>query len=349
MKMTFRWYGPSDSIPLSYIRQIPHMSGVVTAIYDIPVGEIWPLEQILALKKTVNDAGLEMEVIESLPVHEHIKLGEPDRDQLIKNYKISMRNLAQSGVRVICYNFMPVFDWVRTTLNRELPDGSNALVYYHEELNGVDPLSSDFNLPGWDVSYRKTEIQGYIRKYSEMGAEGLWKNVEYFLKEVIPVAEECGIKMAIHPDDPPWSLFSLPRIITDERNLDRFLSLYDSPYNALTLCTGSLGSGKFNDVPRLVEKYAAADRIAFMHIRNVKLIGETSFEEAAHPSAYGSIDIAAVVKALVDNNFKGYIRPDHGRMIWGETGKPGYGLFDRALGASYVNGLIEATQKYGGK
>lgn len=165
------------------------------------------------------------------------------------------------------------------------------------------------------------------------------------MKKVIPVAEACGVKMAIHPDDPPYPIFGLPRIITCEANLDRVLKLIDSPANCLCLCTGSLGCAKSNDVVAMVRKYSAMGRIAFMHIRNVKILEDGSFEERAHLSSCGSLDMYEIVKALVETGFDGYVRPDHGRMIWGETGKPGYGLYDRALGAAYINGLFEACEK----
>ena len=184
-----------------------------------------------------------------------------------------------------------------------------------------------------------------IAAYGELGEEGLWKNLEKFLKKVIPVAEECGVVMAIHPDDPPYPIFGLPRIITCEENLDRFLALVDSPANSLCLCTGSLGCAASNDVVKMIRKYSAMGRIAFMHIRNVKIMEDGSFEERAHLSSCGSLDIYEIVKALVETGFDGYVRPDHGRMIWGETGKPGYGLYDRALGATYINGLFEACEK----
>ena len=171
-------------------------------------------------------------------------------------------------------------------------------------------------------------------------------NIEYFLKRVIPVAEECGVVMALHPDDPPYSIFGLPRVITCEANLDRYLSIVNSPSNALCLCTGSLGCSPKIDVPALVRKYSAMGRIGFVHLRNVKILSDTSFEESVHLSQKGSLDMNAIVKALVDNGFNGYFRPDHGRMIWSEVGsnaKAGYGLFDRALGSAYLNGLIEAN------
>ena len=212
-------------------------------------------------------------------------------------------------------------------------------------MRGLDPLTDDIHLPGWDASYTQEEVRDLIRAYGELGEEGLWKNIEVFLKKVIPVAEECGVVMALHPDDPPYPIFGLPRVITCEENLDRYLSIVDSPSNALCLCTGSLGCAKFNDVPALVRKYSAAGRIGFMHLRNVKILEDGSFEERAHLSSCGSLDMYAIVKALVETGFDGYVRPDHGRMIWGETGKPGYGLYDRALGAAYINGLFEACEK----
>ena len=240
---------------------------------------------------------------------------------------------------------MPVFDWTRTQLDKKAPDGSTSLVMYWDQMKGLDPLHDDIHLPGWDSSYTQDEVRELISAYSEIGEEGLWKNLEKFLKKIIPVAEECGVKMAIHPDDPPYPIFGIPRIITNEENIDRMLSIVDSPANSLCLCTGSLGCAKSNDIVKMVRKYSAMDRIAFMHIRNVLVMDDGSFEESGHLSSCGSIDMYEVVKALVETGFDGYVRPDHGRMIWGETGKPGYGLYDRALGAAYINGLFEACEK----
>jgi mannonate dehydratase len=345
MKLSFRWYGPQDPVSLGYIRQIPAMHSIVTAVYDVPVGEVWSHESIASLKQQVETHGLHFDVIESVPVHEDIKLGLPTRDQYIDNYCENIRRLGQAGVKVICYNFMPVFDWTRTQLDKVLPDGSTALVYYIDDVRKMDPLTGELALPGWDSSYKKEDLQRLFDHYSKVDEEKLWENLGYFLQKIIPVAETAGVKMAIHPDDPPYPIFGLPRIITREENLDRFLKLYDSPVNGLTLCTGSLGSGSFNDVPRLVDKYAAMGRIHFMHVRNVKLLDDGGFEESAHMSSYGSLDMVAIMKALYKHGFDGYLRPDHGRMIWGETGKPGYGLYDRALGASYLSGIWESLQK----
>lgn len=347
MKMTFRWYGDEDPVTLDKIRQIPNMSGVVTAVYSVPVGEVWPMEEILKLRKECNDKGLEMEVIESVPVHEDIKLGRGDYLRYIENYKENIRRLAKAGVKCICYNFMPVFDWTRSQLNKELPDGSNALVYYKDQVDQLDPRK--LALPGWDSSYTPAEIGELIDAYQANGEEGLWKNLEFFIHEIMPVAIECDIKMAIHPDDPCWPIFGIPRIITNEANLDRFLALYDDVHHGLTLCSGSLGCAVFNNIPALVRKYGAMHRIHFAHVRNVKILKDGSFEESAHYSTCGSLDIVDLLKAYHETGFDGYMRPDHGRMIWGEVGKPGYGLYDRALGAMYLSGIWETLDKVEGK
>jgi len=342
MKMTFRWYGDDDKVTLENIRQIPGMKGIVSAIYDVPVGEVWSLEKIMALKNKIESYGLELSVIESVPVHEDIKMGLPTRDRYIENYAQTLRNLAKAGVYVVCYNFMPVFDWTRSNLDYELPDGSKALIYDEPTVQKMNPLVGDLSLPGWDASYTKDEMKAILEKYQSISEEDLWSNLEYFLKGVIPVAEEVGIKMAIHPDDPPWSIFGLPRIITNKENLERFINLVDSPSNGITLCSGSLGVSRENDIPELIRYFGKKGRIHFAHIRNIKITGEKCFEESSHRSEDGSLDVYEIVKAYYDIGFDGPFRPDHGRMIWGETGRPGYGLYDRALGAVYINGIYEA-------
>ncbi|MDY5440372.1 MAG: mannonate dehydratase [Eubacteriales bacterium] len=343
MKLTFRWYGESDPIKLDYIRQIPNMYSVVTAVYDVPVGNVWSNESIEKLVSKAGRHGLKTEVIESVPVHEDIKLGRPTRNTYIENYKENIRRLAKAGVKCICYNFMPVLDWTRTELDKKAVDGSTSLVYYGKQLEGKDPIKDDMNLPGWDASYKRQDLIDLLNAYKDVDEEKLWENLEYFLKAIIPVAEECDVKMAIHPDDPPWPIFGLPRIITSEKNIDRFLSLVDSKYNGLTFCTGSLGASKDNDLVKMVDKYCKMGRIHFMHVRNIRLV-EDGFEECAHDNTAGSLDILGIMNALHQNGFDGYLRPDHGRMIFGETGKPGYGLYDRALGASYLNGVWETLE-----
>ena len=346
MKLSFRWYGEDDKVTLENIRQIPNMHSIVTAVYDVPVGEVWPRESIARLKELTEKSGLHFEVIESVPVHEDIKLGKPSRDRYIDNYCENIRRLGEAGIKCICYNFMPVFDWTRTQLDHVLPDGSTSLVYYKEQVEKVNPLESesDLTLPGWDASYSRDELKAVVAEYNRMTEEDLWENLRYFLERVIPVAAEYDVNMAIHDDDPCWSIFGLPRIITCEKNLDRFLKLVDDPHNGLTLCTGSLGCSADNDVVHMAEKYARMGRIHFVHLRNVQIL-DGGFEERAHYSPCGSLDMLAIVKALHDGGFDGYVRPDHGRMIWGETGRAGYGLYDRALGAAYINGLFEAVEK----
>lgn len=341
MKMTFRWYGEKDSIPLSYIRQIPGMSGVVTAVYDVPVGEVWEMDKILRLKSLCNEKGLEMEVIESVPVHEDIKLGLPTRDRYIANYATTIRNLGKAGVKCICYNFMPVFDWLRTNLHTEAEDGSNALSYNHEELMSLDP--HNLHLPGWDESYTSEELNSLLDAYSGMSHEQLFENLVYFLNGIMPACDETGINMAIHPDDPPWDMFGLPRIITGMSSYDKLFAAVPNVHNGITLCTGSLGAGRDNDMVAMASKLAA--RSYFVHLRQITHSGALDFCESGHLTSMGSLDMYGIVKALVEAGFDGYVRPDHGRNIWGEDGKPGYGLFDRALGATYLYGLFEAVEK----
>ena len=341
--MTFRWYGESDKVTLDDIRQIPCVQGVVSAIYDVPVGEVWPVEKIERLKKLANDKGLTFEVVESVPVHEDIKLGNANAARLIENYKENVRRLGKAGVKCICYNFMPVFDWLRSNLAKELPDGSNALAYDHETVLAMNPLTSELSLPGWDASYTREGLKGLLEQYKDIDDEKLWENMTVFLKEVVPVAEESGVKMAIHPDDPPWGIFGLPRVIIDEKNLKRFLSIVDSPSNGITLCTGSLGVNPMNDLVSMIK--TCKGRMPFVHLRNIKITGDHCFEESGHLSEKGSLDMYAIIKALYEGGFDGYVRPDHGRMIWGETGRAGYGLYDRALGAMYLQGIIEAVEK----
>lgn len=349
MKMTFRWYGKDDPVTLDRIRQIPKMTGVVSAVYSVPAGGLWPEADIAAIKTAANEKGLEFEVVESVPVHEDIKLGAPGSDKLIEIYGENLRRLAKAGVRCVCYNFMPVFDWLRSDLSRALPDGSRALAYDDKAVLSLDPVTSDLSLPGWDESYSKDELRALIARYADVGEAGLWKNLGRFLSHIIPICDETGITMAIHPDDPPWGIFGLPRIITGAESYQKLFSLAPSAANGLTLCTGSLGADPANRLAVMARDYGAAGRIHFVHARNILYTGERSFEEAAHPTGCGSLDMYAILKALHDAGFGGYMRPDHGRMIWGEQGRPGYGLYDRALGATYLTGLWEAIERSSSK
>ena len=321
------------------------VEGVVTALHDVPNGEIWTLEAIEDLRDYIESFGLRWSVVESLPVCEAVKYAGSERDRLIENYKISLANLGKAGIRTVCYNFMPVFDWLRSSLDYVNADGSTSLIYRDEAVLAMDPRAGDLSLPGWDASYTKEGLGKLLEEYKDIDDEALWANLKYFLEGIIPVCEEYDVKMAIHPDDPPWGIFGLPRIVTNEENLDRLLRLVDSPYNGLTLCTGSLGVNPKNDIPHMIRRFGGEGRIPFLHARNIKWTGERDFNETAHKTECGSLDMYEIIKAAHDVGFDGYIRPDHGRMIWGETGRPGYGLYDRALGAVYLNGLWEAIDR----
>jgi len=354
MKMTFRWYGEgNDSVSLKQIRQIPGCSGLMGLLDQYAAGEVWPLDVIQDYVKHVNEAGLEVEVIESVNVHEDIKMGLPTRDKYIENYIQSIRNLAQCGIKVIVYNFMPVLDWLRTDLAREIEDGSNVLYYDDEELQGMTPISlveatakqsKGFSLPGWEPE-RLRELERVMEIYKGIDEEKLLEYYKYFLERIIPVCEEVGIRMAVHPDDPAWPIFGLPRIAHSVAGFDRIINLVDSPANGICLCTGSLGSNPDNDIPEAIRHFCSLDRIPCAHVRNVKYLGPKKFREASHLSSDGSLDMYEIMKAFYENGFDGYIRPDHGRMIWDEQARPGYGLYDRALGLTYLNGIWEALEK----
>jgi mannonate dehydratase len=339
--ITFRWFGPRDPIPLAYIRQIPAVRGIVGALFDIPVGEAWPLERIAALREEVERHGMSLAVVESIPVHEDIKLGRPTRDALIDNYCESVRNMGRAGVPVLCYNFMPVFDWTRTDLARRLDDGSTALAFDEAALAKIDLSRGTADLPGWATAYTADQLKKLLAAYSSVSEDKLWDNFAYFLERVVPVAASSGVRMALHPDDPPWSIFRLPRIIVDGAALERVTNIVDNPANGITFCGGSLAANPKNDLASIIRGLGAKGRVHFAHCRNIKRTGTHSFQETAHPSGIGDIDMRAVLTALHDTGFAGPIRSDHGRMIWGEEGQPGYGLHDRALGAMYLHGLWE--------
>ncbi len=344
MKMTFRWYGSADRIPLRHIRQIPGVEGIVSALHDVPVGEAWTTARMARLQDEISDAGLSLAVVESIPVHEDIKLGKPERDRWIDAYCRSVAAVGAAGVTVICYNFMPIFDWTRTDLAFPLPDGSTTLTFEQSALERIDLSNGTGDLPGWAAAYDAAALGVLREDWKRVNAERLWENLEYFLERVIPVATANGVKMAMHPDDPPWSIFGLPRIIVDAAALRRLLSLVDAPANGLTFCTGSLGASSANDLPSMVDEFSKAGRIHFMHCRNVKRTAEHDFREVPHPSQFGDVDMRVVLAALKRNGYSGPMRPDHGRMIWDEDGRPGYGLYDRALGATYLQGVWEGIE-----
>jgi len=246
---------------------------------------------------------------------------------------------------------MPVFDWTRTDLAKPRPDGSTVLSYDQKLIDKINPenmfdvinaKADGHVLPGWEPQ-RMSKIKELFEMYKNVDEEKLFSNLEYFLKAVMPVCAKYGINMAIHPDDPAWSVFGLPRIVTGKEKLLRIMKMIDDPHNGVTLCTGSLGSNPANDIPDIIRSLKG--RIHFAHVRNVKHNAPGDFEEAAHLSSDGSLDMYRIMKALYDIGFEGVVRPDHGRNIWGETSMPGYGLYDRALGLCYLSGLLEAIQK----
>ena len=345
MHMTFRWFGPDDPIPLANIRQIPGVTGIVSALYDVAIGDVWPKSKLEQLGETVERHGMKLSVIESIAVHEDIKLGRPTRDRLLDQYCESVRAMGELGIPVLCYNFMPIFDWTRTDLAEVQPDGSTALSYDDRALARIDLSRGTGDLPGWSAAYDAKSLQALLAAYQEIDAERLWENLAYFLERVVPEAERAGVRMAIHPDDPPWSIFGLPRIITSGAAFERLIDLVDSPSNGVTFCTGSLGADPTNDLPAIARTIGGRGRIHFAHCRNVAITGERQFHEAPHPSRFGDVPMRDVLAALVDVGFTGPMRPDHGRMIWGERGRPGYGLHDRALGAMYLEGLWEGLDQ----
>ncbi|WP_134911985.1 MULTISPECIES: mannonate dehydratase [Paenibacillus] len=351
MRMVFRWFGEgNDTVTLEQIRQIPGVEGLVWALHDIPAGEEWPLEHIVAFQEQAVQAGFHHEVVESVNVHEDIKLGRPTRDLYISNYIRTLEKLGQHGVKVVCYNFMPIFDWLRTDLHKELEDGSTALFFEKSRIEGLDPFelvrrineNSSLTMPGWEPE-RLEHLTALFEAYTHVTEDDLWQNLAYFLEAVIPAAERSGIRMAIHPDDPPWSVFGLPRIITSQTHLRRLLALYDSPANGITLCSGSLGANPDHDIVSMIHEFK--DRIPFAHIRNVRVSANGDFIETSHRTQDGTVDIAGIVQAYHDVGFTGYVRPDHGRHLWGEKCRPGYGLYDRALGIMYLWGLWDALTR----
>lgn len=355
VKMVFRWFGDeNDTVPLKYIKQIPGVEGIVWSLHDIPAGEEWPMDKILRVKKQAEEHGFHIDVVESVNIHEDIKLGYPTRDQYIENYKRTIEKLGKVGVKVICYNFMPVFDWTRTDLFKELEDGSTALFYEKEKVDNMDPLelvdkishSYDFTMPGWEPE-RLTQLSNLFKAYKNVSTEDLWDNLKYFLEEIIPVAEANNIKMAIHPDDPPWPIFGLPRIMTSRENIKRFLKLVDHPNNCITLCSGSLGVNPDHNVADMVREFA--DRIPFAHIRNVRTYSNGDFIETSHRSQDGTVDVLEIVSAFHESEYKGYVRPDHGRHIFDEECRPGYGLYDRGFGIMYLWGIWDSLQRAKGR
>jgi mannonate dehydratase len=389
MEETWRWFGPDDAVRLNHIRQTG-ARGIVTSLHQIPYGVVWSVEEIEARKALLAEdtsLGLYWSVVESLPVHEKIRRGDADCATLFENYRQSMRNLAACGVKVICYNFMPVLDWTRTELAHPLPGGGTALRFNAHQYvgfdvfilqrpgaaDGVDPAllsrakawvdgasqaekdkllaSIMAGLPGAYDRYDVPGLRKILAAYGQMTAEDLKANLKRFLLEVIPTAEEVGISMCMHPDDPPRPMFGLPRIVSTEQDIADLLGMVDSPANGLTLCSGSLGAGSTNDVPAIARRFAG--RIRFAHLRNVAKDPDGSFMEADHLG--GDVDMVAVIDALLTEqkrrrdaglaDWRIPFRPDHGHELLDDVGKPtfpGYPAIGRMRGLAELRGVMTA-------
>ncbi len=372
MEMTLRWYGKAyDTVKLWQIRQIPGVKGVITTLYNKQAGELWTEDEIISLKNDVAEENMHIAGIESVNISDDIKTAGPLRDEHIDNYIKTLENLGKQDVHMVCYNFMPVFDWTRSELARSRHDKSTVLAYSQAAIDAIDPanmfdsIKDQMNgtvMPGWEPE-RLVKIKELFEMYKDIDEQKLFDNLVYFLKAVMPVCDKYDINMAIHPDDPAWSVFGLPRIINNKANIEKMLKSVDNVHNGLTFCSGSFGTNPENDLPDMIRSFAG--RVHFAHVRNLQFnsfcredgsavkawtgndipVGAPDFEEAAHLSSDGSFDMYEIVKALYESGFNGPIRPDHGRMIWGEEAMPGYGLYDRALGAAYINGLWEAIDK----
>ncbi|MCQ2442734.1 MAG: mannonate dehydratase [Oscillospiraceae bacterium] len=360
LKMGWRWYGEgNDPVSLNDIRQIPGVTSIVWALHHKMPGEIWTEEEIEKEVNLIKSYGFDADVVESVNVHDDIKIGLPTRDALIENYKVCIRNLGKYGVKVICYNFMPIFDWTRTDLFHPVGDGSTALFYDPKEIKGdyksmaeyIMSFTEKYNMtfPGWEPE-RMAKLDELFKAYAPVTKEQLWENLFYFLRAIMPTCEEAGIKMAIHMDDPPWDIFGLPRLMVDEAACTKLLTTVDHPCNCLTLCTGSLNANPDNNCADIIRKHC--DRIAFGHVRNIHHFEDGSFSEAAHRDCCGETGIIEVMRAYYEGGFTGYIRPDHGRQLWEEgpgVCRPGYGKYDRALGIQYMMGIWDLLERLDGK
>lgn len=378
MEETWRWFGPLDDIRLEEIRQTG-AGGIVTALHEIPYGEVWPLEAILARKATIEASGLRWSVVESLPVHEDVKRGAGDLARIFANYRESLRNLGKAGIRTVCYNFMPVLDWTRTDLAHRMPNGALALRFDAVRQAAFDALmlqrpGADADHPpevldagrrwfatstqadrdtllatimaGLPGAYDRYDIPGLRRmleSYAGIDAAALKANLARFLREVIPAAEEAGIAMCMHPDDPPRPILGLPRIVSSRQDLADLVAMVPSPANGITFCTGSLGAGVANDLPALAREFAP--HVAFLHLRNVTKEPDGSFHEADHLG--GDVDMPAVIAAFLDEEARrgGDIpfRPDHGHVLLSDAGRrthPGYTLVGRLRGLAELRGVI---------
>ncbi len=337
MKYTMRWFGPEDPVTLANLRQVPGLDGVVTSLSQVPAGVAWTDAQVQERAALLAEHGLSWTVVESIPVSEEVKTDGPLRDAHVEAWCESLRAVAAAGITTVCYNFMPVFDWMRTDFAMPLADGSTAMSYAEADLARFDLSRGLERLAAWSSGYDGPQLAAAFARYETIDTDRLREHLAGFLRDVVPVAEEVGVRLAIHPDDPPWSLFGLPRIVKDSDDLRFIVDAVDSPANALTFCTGALGANPDNELPVIAADHA--ERIAFVHARNVARTGARDFHEVAHHRDAGSVDLPRVMHSLFQAGVDVPIRPDHGRMLWGERAIPGYGLYDRAIGLAYLQGL----------
>lgn len=385
MEKTWRWFGKKDKITLSMLRQIG-VEGIVTALHDVPNGEIWTVEAINDLKQYIESYGMRWSVVESLPVCEAIKYAGPEREQLIENYKVSLANLGKCGVKTVCYNFMPVIDWVRTDLQHPWPDGSSSLYYdrvrfayfdtrilqregaekdyTEEELRKVAELDKVITEAEEDelvdAIIVKTQgfVNGNIREgdknpvaifkrllslYDGIDRDALRENMRYFLSAIMPVCEEYGVNMCVHPDDPPFQILGLPRIVTNEEDIDWFLRAVDNPHNGLTFCAGSLSAGEHNDTRELAKKFAK--RTHFVHLRSTAAMPGGNFIESSHLSGRGHL--IDLIRIFEQENPGLPMRVDHGRMMLGDEDKgynAGYSFHGRMFALAQVEGMMAVVE-----
>ena len=385
MEKTWRWFGKGDKITLPMLKQIG-VEGIVTALHHIPNGEVWSFEAITEMKQYIESFGLKWSVVESLPVSESIKYGGAQRDELIENYKISLANLGRAGITTVCYNFMPVIDWIRTDLAHPWADGTSSLYfdkirfayfdckilnrehaesdYSADELRQVDELDRTITQAEKDelVDTIIVKTQGFVngnikegdqnpvaifkrllQLYNDIDRDGLRENLRYFLAAIMPVCEEWGINMCIHPDDPPYQVLGLPRIVTSAEDIDWFLQAVDNPHNGLTFCAGSLSAGLHNDVPQLARRFAS--RTHFVHLRSTNATPDGNFIEASHLEGRGHL--VDLVRIFEKERADLPMRVDHGRLMLDDADKgynPGYSFHGRMLALAQVEGMMAVVR-----